>query len=72
MCYCSGRAHDGRLSLCRMHKFVSRMEEILFDFSSEAETHQCLSPDDTEIQNKMEQKFQKLKTPVTPFDSETK
>lgn len=64
----------GGLSQFRVNKFVSSMEEVIFEFKSQAKETalECLTPQDTEIRKKLEQSFQKLKNPFTPLDSEAK
>lgn len=64
----------GGVSQFRVDKFVSRMEEVFFEMRNEAKETalECLSPEDTEIQNKIEQKFHNLKNPFTLLNSEPK
>ena len=62
------------LSQSNVNRFVSSMEEVIFEIHSQAKdvALQCLSSQDTEIKNKMEQSFQNLENPFTSLNSETK
>lgn len=60
------------LSQSNVKRFVSSMEEVIFKIHNQAKdvALQCLSPQDTENRNKIEQSFQTLENPFTPLHSE--
>lgn len=62
------------LSQSNVNTFVSSMEEVIFEIQSQAKdvALQCLSPQNTENTNKIEQSFQKLENPFTPLNTEAK
>lgn len=62
------------LSQSNVKRFVSSMEEVIFEIHSQAKdlALQCLSPQDIENRNKIEQSFQTLQNPFTSLNSETK
>ncbi|KAJ8274815.1 hypothetical protein COCON_G00094400 [Conger conger] len=62
------------LSQSTVNSFVSTMEEVVSKIHSQAKDAalQCLSPQDTENKNSIEQSFQKLENPFTPLNSEAK
>ena len=62
------------LSQSNVKRFVSSMEEVIFEVHSQAKdvALQCLSPQDTENRNKIEQSFQMLENPFTPLNTEAK
>lgn len=62
------------LSQSNVKRFVSSVEEVIFEIHSQAKgvALQCLSPQDTENRNKIEQSFQTLENPFTPLNSEAK
>lgn len=62
------------LSQSSVNHFVSSMEEVVFEIQSQAKdvALQCLSSQDTEIKNKIEQSLEKLENPFTPLNSEAK
>ncbi|KAL6491486.1 hypothetical protein MHYP_G00018310 [Metynnis hypsauchen] len=62
------------LSSSNVKRFVSSMEEVIFETHSQAMNValQCLPPGDTENMNKIEQSFKTLENPFTTLNSETK
>lgn len=62
------------LSQSNVARFVSAMEEVIFEIHSQAKdlALQCLSPQDEEQRKKIEQSFQVLENPFTPLNSEAK
>lgn len=62
------------LSQSNLKSFVSSMEEVIFEIHNQAKdvALQCLSPQDTENRNKIEESFQTLENPFTPLNSEAK
>ncbi|XP_041693785.2 uncharacterized protein LOC121532136 isoform X1 [Coregonus clupeaformis] len=62
------------LSQSTVNSFVSSMEEVFFEIQSQATDAalQCLSPQETENKNRIEQSLQKLENPFTPLNSEAK
>ena len=64
------------LSQSTVNSFVSSMEEVFFEINSQAKDAalQCLSPQDTENKNKIEESFKQLENgnPFTCLNTETK